>query len=488
MKTVVVGGGAAGMWGALGAADRGPTILLAPDPAEGSATVLAQGGIAAAVAEGDDPEAHASDTLAAGAGLCDDEAVRILTREAPVAISELRARGMVFDAGGTPTLEGGHSARRVLHAGGDATGRAILQTLLRAVRGDARIAWLDGRAAALLVAGGSVRGARSDSGIELESDRVILATGGACGVFGRRTGPDHATGEGMALAWEASAALADLEFVQFHPTALAVPGHPARLLTEALRGEGAILVDGDGRRFMPRFHERAELAPRDIVARAITTLLEQTGGPVCLDATSIEGVAARFPTATRFCREAGFDLRMDRVPVAPAAHYFTGGVLTDTWGRTTIPGLSACGEVASTGVHGANRLASNSLLEALVFGRRAAAAEDGVARAEPATQSLEEELSRRGLPLSEIRALADGSLGVIRSGPELTATAEKLAAGDDPEGHRPASLLARLLALSALRREESRGVHFRSDFSEPRPGWRVRQAVSRYGWLRLPVS
>ncbi len=395
--------------------------MVAPDPEAGSATALAQGGIAAAVAEGDDPEAHAADTMAAGMGLNDAEAVGVLTREAPAAIAELRARGMTFDAGGAPTLEGGHTARRVLHAGGDATGWAILQALLRAVRADRRIEWVHARAAELLIDGGKVIGLRMFPDHEIAADRVVLATGGACGIFGRRTGPDRATGEGMALAWDAGAALADLEFVQFHPTALNLPGHPARLLTEALRGEGAVLVDAGGNRFMSHFDERAELAARDIVARAVTRVREETGGPVYLDATAIDGVLEHFPTAARACAEAGLDLARDRIPVAPAAHYFTGGVLTDTWGRTTVAGLSACGEIACTGVHGANRLASNSLLEALVFGRRAALAEDGVVGLEASTERVEDVVPGTGLPLEEIRAVADNSLGVIRAGPELEA-------------------------------------------------------------------
>src|SRR6266498_2077844 len=305
MKTVVVGGGAAGLWVALHAADRGPVTLVAPDPEAGSAT---------AVAEGDDPEAHAADTLAAGVGFNDAEAVGVLTREAPAAIAELRARGMSFDAGGAPTLEGGHSARRVLHAGGDATGWAILQVLLRAVRADRRIDWVHARAAGLLIDGGRVVGLRVFPDHEIEADRVVLATGGACGIFGRRTGPDRATGEGMALAWDAGAALADLEFVQFHPTALNLPGHPARLLTEALRGEGAVLVEATGERFMSRFDPRAELAARDIVARAVTRVREETGGPVYLDATAIDGVLEHFPTAAGSCAEAGLDIAHAATP------------------------------------------------------------------------------------------------------------------------------------------------------------------------------
>jgi L-aspartate oxidase len=446
------------------------------------------------VAQGDDPSAHARDTIAAGAGLCDPEAVGVLTTEGPGNVAELRQRGMVFDEGGEPTLEGGHSARRILHAGGDATGWAILQSLLGMVTGDRRIAWHDARAGAVLVDDARARGVRTDHGDEVVADRVILATGGATGIFGRRTGPDRAVGDGLALAWDAGAALADLEFVQFHPTALDVPGRPASLLTEALRGEGALLRDADGERFMPRFSDRAELAPRDVVARAIFMVRVQTGRPVSLDATGIPNVRARFPTAARSGDESGLDIASDLIPVAPAAHYFTGGVLTDVWGRTTVPGLFAAGECACSGVHGANRLASNSLLETLVFGRRAALADDGTGPSARAQEPLGGEPPYVGLPIEEVRSVADLHLGVIRSALGLRTVAAALvapppvtaAAGPRPD--RTATLVAWLVAHAALRREESRGGHFRADFAEAREEWRLRQAVSRQGWVRLPVG
>ncbi len=487
MKTVVVGAGAAGLWAALHVTERGSVTVVAPDPTRASSTSLAQGGIAAAVAEGDDPAAHAADTLSAGAGLNDPEAVRVLTEEAPAAIAELHSRGVVFDEGGAPTMEGGHRVRRVLHAGGDATGWAILEALLDAAHREPGVEFVDDRAGSLLAEGNAVVGVRTIGGLQVESDRVVLATGGATGIFGRRTGPDRATGDGLAMAWDSGAAVADLEFVQFHPTALDVPGRPAWLLSEALRGEGAVLLDSAGARFMHRFDQRKELAPRDIVARAIARVREETGGQVFLDATGVAGVAERFPTAARSCAEAGLDIARDRVPVAPAAHYFTGGVLTDLWGRTTLPGLYACGEVACTGVHGANRLASNSLLEALVFGRRAGSDGGGA----PLELPVGEEPTPQPVgvvALDEVRSLADRFLGVIRTGSELETVAAKLqGSGTIGSGDRPATLVATLLAEAALRRRESRGGHYRSDFPETRPEWRVRQVVSTRGWVRLPV-
>jgi L-aspartate oxidase len=487
VKTVVVGAGAAGLWAALHATERGSVTVVAPDPTRASSTSLAQGGIAAAVAEGDDPAAHAADTLSAGAGLNDPVAVRVLTDEAPAAIAELRYRGMVFDEGGAPTMEGGHRVRRVLHAGGDATGWAILEALLDAAHREPGVEFVDDRAGSLLADGKAIVGVRTIGGLQVESDRVVLATGGATGIFGRRTGPDRATGDGLAMAWDSGAAVADLEFVQFHPTALDVPGRPARLLTEALRGEGAVLLDSAGARFMHRFDQREELAPRDIVARAIARVREETGGQVFLDATGVTGVAQRFPTAAGSCAEAGLDIARDRIPVAPAAHYFTGGVLTDLWGRTTLPGLYACGEVACTGVHGANRLASNSLLEALVFGRRAGSDGGGPPLELPVG---EEPIPQRVgvVALDEVRSLADRFLGVIRTGSELETVAAKLqGSGTIGSGDRPATLVATLLAEAAFRRRESRGGHYRSDFPETRLEWRVRQVVSTRGWVRLPV-
>jgi L-aspartate oxidase len=487
VRTVVVGAGAAGLWCALHARRRGEVTVVAPGAAELSATSWAQGGIAAVTEPDDSPELHAADTAAAGAGLCDPRAVGVLVREAPFAVEELRAMGMQFDEGERPALEGGHSARRVLHAEGDASGRALHRFLAAEVAADREIGRIDGRVTAVSTKDGLARGVTLIDGTVLEADRVVLATGGACGIFGRRTGPDTSIGEGLVLAWGAGAALADLEFVQFHPTALDVPGHPARLLTEALRGEGATLVDASGERFMARFHPLAELAPRDVVARALISVREETGAPVYLDASRVPRVATRFPTAAEHCREVGLDIASMRIPVAPAAHYFVGGVLTDLWGRTTVEGLFAAGEVGSTGVHGANRLASNSLAEALVFGSRAARADDAPPPVAPAGRRDAPGLAHGSLPLADVRNAADEALGVRRSGPELGSLLDRLRATGSPGGSRVATLVARLVAEAAFRRDESRGGHFRVDFPVTQPRWQVRQAVDALGWWTLAV-
>ncbi|MFB3738584.1 MAG: L-aspartate oxidase [Candidatus Velamenicoccus archaeovorus] len=490
MRTVVVGAGAAGLFCALHAAERGPVALVAPAAALDAATAWAQGGIAAATGPDDSPELHAADTMAAGHGVCDPRAVRVLTREAPAAVRELVELGMPFDRGPT-ALEGGHRVRRVLHAGGDASGRELHRFLAGRVGADRRIERVHALVRAVTTVEGAAAGAVLEDGSTLRADRVVLATGGACGIFGHRTGPETSTGEGLILAWDAGAALADLEFVQFHPTALDVPGHPARLLTEALRGEGAVLVSARGERFMPRFHPLADLAPRDVVARAVVQVREETGGPVFLDATPVPGVAERFPVAAEQCREVGLDIAREPVPVAPAAHYFIGGVLTDTWARTTVPGLFACGEVAATGVHGANRLASNSLAEALVFGRRAAVADPGPLESRgPDRDAPADGVDPvGGLALPELRDLCDRYLGVRRTGEHLTAlVAELQAAGAaGAGGARGPTLVARLTAMAALRRTESRGGHVRADFPATDPAWRLRQAVDRHGWWTVAL-
>lgn len=386
-RVLVVGSGIAGLWTAIRAAEAGFDVTVVTKAALGDgATPWAQGGIAAAIFAGDAPSRHAADTLAAGAGLGAPAPVGVLTSEGPARIRDLIRFGVAFDrdeSGLARGLEAAHSRARILHAGGDRTGAAIQAALVDTVRRrDIRVleqtTLVDlvverGRVVGIRVIAGAEAADGAATPRELRADAVVLATGGAGCLYRHTTNPDVATGDGVAAAARAGAAVADLEFVQFHPTALAVPGTP--LISEAVRGEGAVLRDAEGLRFLLDVDPRAELAPRDVVARAVwRRMAEQGGVPVVLDATHLgaERLAARFPGIDAACRAAGFDWSREPVPVVPAAHYAMGGVVTDLDGRTSLPGLWAVGEVARTGVHGANRLASNSLLEGAVFAERAA--------------------------------------------------------------------------------------------------------------------
>ncbi len=432
----MVGGGVAGLYAALCAADDAPekasVLLLAKGPVAASNSWFAQGGVAAALAEEDDPALHAEDTLRAGRGLCRESAVRVLTEEAPARIADLVEAGVEFDA--DLGREGGHSLRRVAHAGGAETGKAIAAALAERVREHPRITIAEGeRVVSLWQAGGRCAGVLTDRRA-VAARATLLATGGYAALWERTTNPPGALGEGLALAYRAGAALADLEFVQFHPTALVDDGF---LLSEALRGEGALLVDDRGGRFTD------ELAPRDVVARAIAER-----GQAGLDLRSIE--RGRFPGLMATLERAGYDPAHEPIPVSPAAHYTVGGIVTDLDGRSMLPGLYAAGECACTGVHGANRLASNSLLECLVFGRRAALASLG----EPAlpTTTAPAAPTPEAPVTPEIRRALWQEAGVIRTAAGL----ERLL--DSP------ALLPRLVAESALARRESRGGHFRSDY------------------------
>jgi L-aspartate oxidase len=509
---LIIGSGIAALRAAAELTGAGSILILTKaEPEEGN-TGYAQGGVAAAMSPADSPALHAADTIAAGDGLCDEHAVRVLVEEGPALVRELMDWGARFDlnADGTPALamEGAHSARRVLHAR-DATGREMGSVLWRrtsslpGVRVHAHARVVD-----LIVDRGRCAGVRFlDADGELRTARaplVLLATGGAGQVYRETTNPGVATGDGIAMGYRAGAAVADLEFVQFHPTALKVAGQPRFLLSEALRGEGARLVNADGEPFMSRYEAAADLASRDRVARAIVREEERTGRAVFLSLRELDPqyVHARFPLIADACRRAGLDLARDPIPVGPAAHYIMGGVVTDLDGRTTRPGLFAAGEVACTGVHGANRLASNSLLEGLVFGARAGRAmrtgsfNEGAAAygegagtyaegagtdgegagtdAEGAGTDAEGAVERvrdlmwtnvglfraRG-PLAEAVDALDGPwrtvIDRIRGGQALTADAWKAA-----------NLLtvARLIARAALRREESRGAHYRDDYPE----------------------
>jgi L-aspartate oxidase len=433
LSLVVVGGGVAGLFAALCAASEGAVLVLTKGPLLASTSLLAQGGIAAAVGEDDSPELHAEDTRRTGRGISRPSAVTVLTEEAPARIRDLVELGVEFDDG--LGLEGGHSTRRVVHAGGAATGDRVARTLAERVLAHPRIEVAEGeRMVSVWRDGDRCVGVVTDRRA-VAARATLLSTGGAAALWERTTNPAGAVGEGMAAAYRAGAALADLEFVQFHPTTLV---DSSLLLSEALRGEGALLLDEQGNRFTD------ELAPRDVVAREIAAR-----GAVSLDLRAID--RARFPALMGSLADQGYDPALTPIPVAPAAHYSVGGVLTDLDGRSEVPGLYAAGECAATGVHGANRLASNSLLECLVFGRRAALAaleEPGVpGRLPQIPQSPEPE------PVTpELRMALWRDCGLIRDAAGL----ENLL--DAPH------LLTRLVAESALAREESRGAHFRSDF------------------------
>ena len=379
---VVIGSGIAGLRAAIHLVAHGAVVLVTKADSAESNTGYAQGGIAAALGPDDSTDLHRDDTLEAGAGLCDVAAVEMLVSEGPHYVRELIDWGADFDrdANGAPALgrEGAHSVRRVLHAR-DATGREIARTLWQRVAGHPQLRVLDHALATELdVQDGVCRGVdvRLDDGrqVDIDARAVLLATGGAGQVFQETTNPYVASGDGLAMSWRAGARVSDLEFVQFHPTVLHVPGAPRFLVSEAVRGEGARLMNGDGEAFMTRYDRRGDLAPRDVVATAMVREAERTGGPVYLTLAHLDAAWAtgRFPGIAEACARAGLDFARDRLPVSPAAHYLCGGVDTDLAGRTAIPGLFAAGEVACTRVHGANRLASNSLLEGLVFGARAA--------------------------------------------------------------------------------------------------------------------
>jgi len=510
---IVVGGGVAGLAAALALGGRRVLLVSKRKLGAGGASNWAQGGVAVALAPGDSPASHAADTLAVSGGIGDAEAVELLTRRGPRRVLELVARGARFDHEGHDGSgelafgrEAAHSAARILHAGGDATGAEMVRALTQAVLETPWIEVLEETFAEdLVVEGGRVvgllvRDARPSGDRRLRalaSGAVVLATGGIGQAWRHTTNPLEATGDGLAMAARAGAALADLEFMQFHPTALAGARDPLPLLTEALRGEGAVLLDGAGRRFMLDEHPRAELAPRDVVARAIFRR-RAAGDEVFLDAREAVGerFPERFPTVFARCREQGFDPRHELLPVTPAAHYHMGGVATDLRGRTSIAGLWACGEVASTGAHGANRLASNSLLEALVFG--AEAGED-VVRSAPARPDarLAWRAARRatasgGAPIDEERSRAARArlrevlwqnVGVERDGERLRAALselEEIAADPAASSGELRSLVTvgRLVAAAALLREESRGAHWRRDFPSSDPGSARRSLVN----------
>lgn len=499
MDLLVLGSGVAGLSAAIrGAAAGLETVLVTKGELGLSTTRYAQGGVAAALTPEDSPELHRSDTLSAGAGLCDPDAVGVLVSDGPQRVRDLIDMGAVFDTTGSGEAaalalarEGGHSLARVVHAGGDATGVEIERALvagLTAAGVEVLEGWFavdlivdDGRAAGirLLDAAGRL--------VERRARHTVLASGGTGQLYAVTTNPEPATGDGTAMALRAGVPVADLEFVQFHPTALAHETMPRALLSEALRGEGAVLRDAEGHAFMADEHPLADLAPRDVVARAIASRIAAgTDGHVWLDATSIDDFTQRFPTIHAHCRDAGLDPEREWLPVAPAAHYHCGGIVTDLDGATALPGLWAVGEAACTGAHGANRLASNSLLEGLVFAARAvealAAGRSGptdtgalrgvVARDPGREHAAPADPDARG----EIQRAMTAGAGVVRSEASLAATLGRLAdvevgSPGDPRSWEAANLVTvgSAVCRAAIARRESRGAHTREDHRERSP-------------------
>jgi L-aspartate oxidase len=487
---LVVGAGVAGLRAAIELAEAGRVLVVAKDSLQESSSQYAQGGIAAALGDDDEVSLHERDTLAAGDGLCDPAAVRALVEEGPAAIEQLIEWGAEFDREGSRLVfarEGAHSRNRVLHAHGDSTGREISRALYLKAASLPNIEFRSFAAITdlLIAEDGAVAGAvacdaSTRHSVSLGAGAVLLATGGLGCVYLETTNPDVATGDGVATAWRAGATISDLEFVQFHPTALFLKGAPRFLLSEALRGDGACLHNAAGERFMARYHQLRELAPRDVVSRAIVSEMRRTGAPcVYLDLTHFPAgfLARRYPRIYQTCRGYGLDLETQPAPVHPAAHYAMGGVHTDLDGRTGLARLFAAGEVAATGVHGANRLASNSLLEGIVFGARAGRAmRTWAGQAPPAG-------ARPPAPLfpeadsGELRRLASETCGILREGAQLEALCRRLAATrwvpspPSRELHelRSRHIVLELIARSALARRESRGAHYRTDFPEKRP-------------------
>ena len=500
-SVLVIGSGLTGLWTALSLADRDLDVtLVTKQNLMDSNTRYAQGGIAAAITPDDTPALHAQDTITAGAGLCDPEAVRILTEEGPAQLRALVEAGVRFDRERdgqlAVTLEAAHSRRRVVHALGDATGLEIERALAEKVSRHPKIVVREHHFVVDLVVDGRCLGAwvmdAEDRMHFVAAEATVLAAGGVGQVYRHTTNPPTATGDAVGLAWRAGAELADMEFMQFHPTAFTHPGVRTHLISEAVRGEGALLRNAKGEAFMERYDARKELAPRDVVARAIAAEMVQDGRDfVWLDLRHLspELVASRFPNIVAFCRENGFHLPQDMIPVAPAAHYFIGGVRTDLWGRTSIPGLYAAGEAAATGLHGANRLASNSLMEAAVFGRRVAGAiaesaprvaEEGLEAPSPAAEAPP---SGDAGPLAAMRAELQAEMwehvGLLRREEGLQAALTRITAWQDVLASAPPAgttrefwelrnlvTAARLITEAALWRKESRGVHARTDYPE----------------------
>ena len=500
---IIIGSGIGGLYTALLAREHGSVLVITKGSIDDCNTRYAQGGIAAAIGKGDSPELHSRDTISAGDGLSDKETVRILVNEAPARIAELVNYRVPFDTVDGEialTMEAAHSVPRVLHAGGDATGEHIEVSLSQQVRSSQIKVLEDFLATEILVDNERITGiraldCRTGTVEEFECRFLILATGGAGQLFKYNTNSDVATGDGIALAYNAGAEIMDMEFFQFHPTALRLPGVLPFLISEAVRGEGGVLRNIEGRRFMTDYSPQGDMAPRDIVARGILDEIKKTGADkVYLDVTHLppHTITTRFPHIYRFCLDHGLDITRDMVPIAPAAHYMIGGIRTNSWGETNITGLFATGETACTGVHGANRLASNSLLEAIVFSRRIIefTLKNNESRKPVSSKGkvLYASFGHRQSPgivpspsLTVLQQLHWDKAGIIREREGLNEAADVLAAWQrtmpqttDQPSHELHNLIltGRLLVEAALIREESRGAHFRSDFPRRISKWR----------------
>lgn len=476
-RILIIGAGLAGLFLALRLAPRRCTVISPAPLGQAASSAWAQGGLAAALHPADSPQQHAADTVAAGSGLVDPIIARLIAEEGPERVRDLIALGVPFDR--TPdgalalSLEAAHSHPRVARVAGDLAGKAIMGALTAAVRAAEHIDLIEHAKAISLLQDdhGQISGAilkdRRGRLTTFASPETVLCTGGSGGLFKITTNPAQARGDAIAMAYRTGAAVADLEFVQFHPTAMDVGLDPAPLATEALRGEGAALIDAKGEAFMPRYHERAELAPRDEVARAIH-IERAEGRGAFLDTRDAIGAEIKdhFPTVFAACMAAGIDPRKDPIPVAPAMHYHMGGLVSDVWGRSTLNGLSVCGECASTGAHGANRLASNSLLEAVVMAARIA---DRLRTSDIRTPNESRGEVPADLPdaaLQDLREAMSIHCGVVRSATGLTTLKEMISALQTEHPDARALLAADLIVSGALQRQESRGGHFRSDFPQ----------------------
>lgn len=502
---IVVGSGVAGLRASIALAEAGANVaVLTKDKASESNSEYAQGGVAVVLSEDDTAELHEEDTIVAGAGLCDPAAVEVLVTEGTKYIQQLIAWGTEFDRASGKlvfTREAAHSRRRILHAHGDSTGKEIVRSLIARAGVEKRINLTPfANTESLIVADGRCVGVRFLDPVlraprEIFARAVILCTGGAGQLYQHTTNPAVATGDGMAMAFLAGAEMADMEFIQFHPTVLDLEGAPRFLLSEAMRGEGGILLNVMGERFMSRYDERQELAPRDVVTRAIVSEMRRTGSRnVLLDMTALDAefLKERFPKIYETCEYYGLDITKDKLPISPASHYCMGGVRTDLHGRTTLPGLYAAGEVACTGVHGANRLASNSLLEGLVFGARAgeAAAAENLEDTEKPTDARKpgarETDIGKGISTAvrkRVKRIMWERVGIVREREALLAALaefEQISRANLSTSSNKFVTLAKLVATAALWREESRGGHYRSDFPETSDEWQV-HSIQRRG-------